>query len=75
LGWRHPAGGGGRIRGAQWVVLYRGPYGGARALLEKLQSAELYNKLEIPEDRAIDSTEVVVSVPVPLLERAREVLG
>jgi hypothetical protein len=59
----------------EWVVLYQGPIGGAKSLLEKLRSAELYDKVEIPEDRASGSTEVVVSGPVPLLDRAREVLA
>ncbi|MCD6020453.1 MAG: hypothetical protein K0R20_163 [Actinomycetia bacterium] len=32
----------------KYVALYRGPFGEAKPLLEKLRSAEQHNKLEIP---------------------------
>jgi hypothetical protein len=59
----------------KWVVLYRGPYRGAKALIDKLSAADLYHKLEIPEDVETGSTTVVVSVPATLLELAREIVG
>jgi hypothetical protein len=59
----------------KWVVLYRGPYRGAKPLIDKLSAADLYHKLEVPKDRDTRSTTVVVSVPTPLLEVAREMVG
>jgi hypothetical protein len=58
----------------KWVVLYRGPYRGAKPLIDKLSAADLYHKLEIPEDRETGSTTVVVSVPRTLLELAMEIV-
>jgi hypothetical protein len=48
----------------KWVVLYRGPYRDAKSVLDKLAFAELYHRLEIPEDGDKGATDVVVSVPV-----------